>query len=113
MLLRFIQPTCSSSSCLASPPRPSAAARQPRKRRAWRAASGALQLARKRQITSHAQVRAFLSVCRLVLQVGREDQLGTATGPYQLTYLDDDMLIGRAVTLGSSFIFVRAKEFDN
>lgn len=33
---------------------------------------------------------------------------GSAGGGYQLTYLDDDMLIGRAVALGGSFIFTRA-----
>ncbi|GFH27400.1 PAP_fibrillin domain-containing protein [Haematococcus lacustris] len=31
-----------------------------------------------------------------------------AGGSYQLTYLDDDMLIGRATALGGVFIFSRA-----
>lgn len=32
----------------------------------------------------------------------------TAGGTYQLTYCDRDMLIGRATSLGGSFIFSRA-----
>ncbi len=32
---------------------------------------------------------------------------GSAAASYLLTYLDQDMLIGRAVGLGGTFIFVR------
>ncbi len=43
-------------------------------------------------------------------QAGLGERFGSAGGSYQLTYLDDDVLIGRAVALGSTFIFTRAQE---
>ncbi len=37
-------------------------------------------------------------------------QRGSAAASYLLTFLDEDMLIGRAIGLGGTFIFVREEE---
>lgn len=39
----------------------------------------------------------------------RQGSPQSAGGSYQLTYLDQDMLIGRASALGGSFVFTREK----
>lgn len=50
----------------------------------------------------------FRSAAQIAAGVSSGNSGQDAGGGYQLTYLDDDMLIGRAVALGGSFIFTRS-----
>ncbi|GAX72861.1 hypothetical protein CEUSTIGMA_g316.t1 [Chlamydomonas eustigma] len=49
----------------------------------------------------------FNSARQLVMRASGDVDPIRGGGDYQLTYLDEDMLIGRATTLGGSFIFIR------
>ena len=50
----------------------------------------------------------FSSARQFAMRAVGETSPVTAGGNYQLTYCDEDMLIGRATSLGGSFIFSRS-----
>ncbi|KAG1680761.1 hypothetical protein FOA52_008094 [Chlamydomonas sp. UWO 241] len=50
----------------------------------------------------------FASAGQMASSMGGDDSPIAGGGNYQLTYLDDDMLIGRATALGGSFVFSRS-----
>ncbi|KAF5834727.1 hypothetical protein DUNSADRAFT_8497 [Dunaliella salina] len=52
----------------------------------------------------------FRSAAQVATGVASGNSRQVAGGQYHLTYLDEDMLIGRAIALGGTFVFTRAPE---
>eukprot|EP00983_Pelagomonas_calceolata_P028435 890954-Pelagomonas_calceolata.AAC.1 len=55
----------------------------------------------------------FRSAAQVAAGVASGNSRQVAGGQYHLTYLDEDMLIGRAIALGGTFVFTRAPEPEN
>jgi len=74
---------------------------------------GSVQLAILQALRQFELKFPFRSAAQVAAGVASGNSRQVAGGQYHLTYLDEDMLIGRAIALGGTFVFTRAPEPEN